>query len=111
MLGVVALESRDTLRLRVHERGVGETLACGTGACAAVAAARIEGWLPAPTRTPLHGLQPTGSARGAPFALEPGVGDDVRVRLPGGELRVTLGDDSMTLRGPAVEAFRGEWAG
>lgn len=83
MLGVVALESRDTLRLRVHERGVGETLACGTGACAAVAAARIEGW----------------------------VGDDVRVRLPGGELRVTLGDDSLTLRGPAVEAFRGEWAG
>ena len=80
-VGVVALDGRDALRLRVDERGVGETLACGTGACAAVAAARVEGW----------------------------VGDDVTVRLAGGELRVSLRDDATVLRGPAVEVFRGEW--
>ncbi len=80
-VGVVALDGRDTLRLRVDERGVGETLACGTGACAAVAAARVEGW----------------------------VGDDVTVRLAGGELRVSLRDGAVVLRGPAIEVFRGEW--
>jgi diaminopimelate epimerase len=36
--GFVQLVSRRAVRLRVHERGAGETLACGTGACAAVAA-------------------------------------------------------------------------
>ncbi len=80
-VGVVALDSRDTLRLRVDERGVGETLACGTGACAAAAAARGEGW----------------------------IGDRSRVLLPGGELAVHLDGDAVVLRGPAEESFRGEW--
>jgi diaminopimelate epimerase len=37
--------SRERIRLRVHERNVGETLACGTGACAAVVAGIRLGWL------------------------------------------------------------------
>ena len=37
--------SRNKIKLRVYERGVGETLACGTGACAAVVAGILNGWL------------------------------------------------------------------
>ncbi|MDW8478376.1 diaminopimelate epimerase [Streptomyces scabiei] len=63
------------LALRVHERGVGETRACGTGACAAVAAT-------------LHA--------GAPAGL-------YTVGMPGGQLRVdALADGSMQLTGPAA---------
>ena len=51
--------------MRVWERGVGETLSCGTGACAAAAVAHNRGV----------------------------VDDRVRVRVPGGELDVALGDD------------------
>ena len=80
-VGVVGLHARGTLRLRVDERGVGETLACGTGACAAVAAAQAEGW----------------------------IADDARVLLPGGALEVRLGPDVVVLAGPAEESFRGEW--
>ena len=40
--------SRAQIRLRVYERGAGETLACGTGACAAVVAGIRLGWLDAP---------------------------------------------------------------
>ncbi len=43
--GFLQVVSRDSVRLRVFERGVGETLACGTGACAAVAAGIRLGWL------------------------------------------------------------------
>ncbi len=64
----------DTLTLRVFERGVGETLACGTGSAAAAAAAH--GW----------GL----------------VGDTVEVRNPGGALRVELGQDAAVLSGPVT---------
>ncbi len=60
------------LTLRVWERGVGETLACGTGSCAAAAAARRWGI----------------------------VGDDVLVHNPGGDLAVTLRPDGITLAGP-----------
>ncbi|MFN0089898.1 MAG: diaminopimelate epimerase [Acidimicrobiales bacterium] len=63
----------DTLDLRVWERGVGATEACGTGACAAAHLAH--GW----------GL----------------VGPEVLVRMPGGEARVVLGR-TITLVGPAV---------
>ncbi len=55
------VSGRDAIELRVHERGVGETLACGTGACAAVVAGRELGLLD----------------------------DEVSVRLPGGELVVS----------------------
>jgi diaminopimelate epimerase len=46
---------RDHIRLRVFERGVGETLACGTGACAAVAVGRIQGLLDTSVRVDLPG--------------------------------------------------------
>ncbi|HXQ75184.1 MAG TPA: diaminopimelate epimerase [Acidimicrobiales bacterium] len=62
----------DTLTMRVWERGVGETLACGTGACAAAAAAH--GW----------GL----------------VGSLVSVHSPGGTLQVELRPDGISLAGP-----------
>jgi diaminopimelate epimerase len=65
-------EKRDSLVLRVFERGVGETQACGTGSAAAAAAARSWGL----------------------------VGDRVTVHNPGGTLRVTLDGDSARLRGP-----------
>jgi diaminopimelate epimerase len=71
-------------RLRVFERGVGETLACGTGACAAMAAGRRLGLLAA--------------------AAE--------VRLPGGSLQMHWpGEGSeIWMTGPAAVAFRGEVA-
>ena len=47
--------ARDRLRLRVFERGVGETRACGSGACAAVVAGRLSGDLDAGTRVELPG--------------------------------------------------------
>src|SRR5205814_10567018 len=43
--GFVEIVDRSHIRLRVYERGVGETLACGTGACAAVAVERRRGLL------------------------------------------------------------------
>ncbi|MET8724136.1 diaminopimelate epimerase [Streptomyces misionensis] len=65
------------LAVRVHERGVGETRACGTGACAAVAAHRRR----------------TGQSGDA----------DYRVDFPGGILRLSVrADGAMTLTGPAA---------
>ena len=46
---------RNNIRLRVHERGAGETLACGTGACAAVAAGIRRGLLDSPVRVQARG--------------------------------------------------------
>ena len=63
-----------SLAMRVHERGVGETLACGTGACAAAAAAYDLGL----------------------------VGTRVVVYQPGGPAVVELGEETVTLTGPAV---------
>lgn len=70
------------LDLVVFERGVGLTLACGTGACATVAVACAHG--------------------------ERRVGETVTVRLPGGELAITLGEDGRArMRGPARRVFEG----
>jgi len=54
-VGFAELLARDRLRLRVFERGVGETRACGSGACAAVVAGRLSGDLDAGTRVELPG--------------------------------------------------------
>jgi diaminopimelate epimerase len=82
-VGFAQVLSSDAIRLRVFERGVGETLACGSGACAAVAA--------------LH-------RRGR-------VGSSVSVSLPGGMLHVAWpGPGHMLyLSGPTAFVFEGEW--
>lgn len=69
------------IRLRVHERGAGETLACGTGACAAVVAGRLQGLL----------------------------GERVTVELPGGTLRIDWNGEGAPVRmtGPATRVFEG----
>ena len=73
--------ARNHIRLRVWERGVGETLACGTGTCAAVAVGRRWGLLD----------------------------DTVQVDLPGGRASVTWSGDGQRiwLTGPAVKVFEG----
>jgi diaminopimelate epimerase len=67
----------DVVHVRVWERGVGETLACGTGACAALVAAHEAGLVPA----------------------------RATVRFPGGELVVERGEDQVYLTGPAERVF------
>jgi diaminopimelate epimerase len=83
--GFARIVDRGHLRLRVHERGSGWTLACGTGACAAMAVLR---------------------QRGA-------VDDRVQVDLPGGRLQIDWAGPGHTLwmTGPAAFAFEGEWLG
>jgi diaminopimelate epimerase len=53
--GFMQIVARNEIRLRVYERGAGETLACGTGACAAVAAGIRRGLLEAPVKVHTHG--------------------------------------------------------
>ncbi len=53
--GFMEVVDRHTIRLRVFERGAGETLACGTGACAAVVAGIRRGLLDSPVRVHTHG--------------------------------------------------------
>ncbi|MEX3930298.1 diaminopimelate epimerase [Paraburkholderia phymatum] len=53
--GFMQIVNRNEIRLRVYERGAGETLACGTGACAAVAAGIRRGLLDAPVKVHTHG--------------------------------------------------------
>ena len=72
-VGFVRVEDATTVRLRVLERGVGETAACGTGACAAVATLRERGL----------------------------VDSEVAVHLPGGVLTVRDLDGVLELEGPA----------
>jgi len=83
--GFMQIVDERRIRLRVYERGVGETLACGTGACAAVVA---------------------GIRRGR---LKAGV--DVAVEARGGELSIRWGGgptDAVWMSGPAVAVFTGE---
>ena len=82
-VGFAQVESRDRIRLRVYERGVGETLACGSGACAAAAILMRRGR----------------------------VDRDVAVALPGGELQVAWPDVAgpIFMAGPATFVFEGEW--
>ncbi|MCU0804316.1 MAG: diaminopimelate epimerase [Burkholderiales bacterium] len=80
--GYMQVLARDRIRLRVYERGAGETLACGTGACAAVVAGIRRGLLDA----------------------------RVRVSTRGGELTIAWAgaDNPVFLTGPAVTVFEGE---
>jgi diaminopimelate epimerase len=80
--GFMEIVDAGHIRLRVYERGAGETLACGTGACAAVAVGRHRGRL----------------------------GSDVAVQVRGGELRVNWGGpgEHIWLTGPAEISFEGQ---
>jgi diaminopimelate epimerase len=53
--GYMQVVDRHRIKLRVYERGAGETLACGTGACAAVVAGISRGKLDSPVRVTTHG--------------------------------------------------------
>jgi diaminopimelate epimerase len=80
-VGFMQIVDRNRIRLRVYERGAGETQACGTGACAAVAIGRMRGWLDA----------------------------EVHVDVRGGELCVNWGGrgEHAWLTGPAEVSFEG----
>ncbi len=80
-IGFCEVVDRGFVRLRVFERGVGETRACGTGACAAAVAARMLG----------H------------------IGNRVKVSLPGGKVRITWQGPGSTVRmlGPATLVYEG----
>ena len=70
-----------TLKMRVWERGSGETFACGTGACASAVAACLNGYCKK--------------------------GNDITVRLLGGDLVVNYTDDAVYMTGDAVKVFEG----
>jgi diaminopimelate epimerase len=83
-VGFAQVLGNDRIRLRVFERGAGETLACGSGACAAVAV----------------------------LARQGRVGRQVSVELPGGTLEIQWPDDAspIVMAGPAAFVFEGEYA-
>ena len=76
------VESRDSLRIRTWERGAGPTLACGTGACAALVAACLNGL----------------------------ASESAKVTSPGGTLEIEWPNRGQVfMTGPAIEVYRGEW--
>lgn len=84
-VGFAQIVDRGRIRLRVVERGVGETLACGSGACAAHAWLRRAGRIDA----------------------------DTEVELPGGTLTIGwsgAADEPVRMRGPAAFVFEGTWS-
>lgn len=80
-VGFMQILARDEIRLRVYERGAGETLACGTGACAAVVAGCLQGQLD----------------------------DTVKVNLKGGQLKVNWRkqDSHVLMTGPVETVYQG----
>lgn len=83
-VGFMQCIDRDHIRLRVYERGAGETLACGTGACAAVVSGIQRGWLD----------------------------QEVEVSLPGGQLTIRWqgGTTPVLMTGPATTVYEGQIA-
>ena len=80
----IEIIDKNHLNMRVYERGSGETYACGTGACASVCAACINGI--------------------SPF------NETVYVNLIGGTLEITVDEDfNVTMKGPARRVFEGEY--
>lgn len=81
-IGFMQIINSEHIKLRVYERGVGETLACGSGACAAVVVGRIQDLL----------------------------GSKVQVDLPGGSLHIRWHDESSPVKmtGPAQYVFDGQ---
>lgn len=77
----VQVIDRNTIKMRVWERGSGETLACGTGACAAAVASVLNGYC--------------------------GKGQDIRVLLTGGELTINYTDERVLMTGNCVRVFEG----
>jgi len=84
--GYMQVLDRGRIRLRVWERGAGETLACGTGACAAVVAGIREGLLDATVRVAMRG-------------------GNLTIRWGGGENNLNC---AVWMTGPAVAVFEGE---
>ena len=79
---VVRMTGAASADMRVWERGVGETLSCGSGASATMVAARLLGL----------------------------AGDSLELRVPGGVLELEWdGEGDVILTGPVEEVFRGEW--
>jgi diaminopimelate epimerase len=82
-VGFAQVMGPEHVRLRVFERGVGETLACGSGACAAAVTLMHRGRLQR----------------------------DARISLPGGDLRIQWPGDGqpVVMAGPTAFVFEGEW--
>lgn len=82
-VGFMQVLARDVIKLRVYERGTGETLACGSGACAAVVAGIRAGWLDA----------------------------KVQVLLTGGTLLIEWAGDTapVMMQGSASKLYEGQW--
>ena len=78
--GFMEVMDRHSIRLRVYERGAGETLACGTGACAAAVAGIRRGLLDSP----------------------------VKVHTRGGDLTIEWHDNALRMTGPATTVFNGQ---
>jgi diaminopimelate epimerase len=79
---VARVLDQEQIEARVWERGVGETLACGSGACAITVAAQLHGY----------------------------IGNEVDIKLPGGALHISWdGVGEVFLSGPAEITFNGEW--
>ncbi len=80
-VGFMQIKDKDNVMLRVYERGAGETMACGSGACAAVVTGIMDGKL----------------------------ANSVNVELPGGSLAINWqgGDSEVWMTGPATTVFEG----
>ena len=81
-VGFIQVVDRQHAKLRVWERGAGETLACGTGACAAAVAAISQGWMDSP----------------------------VQIELPGGRLSIEWAGPGqpVMMTGPAMRVYEGQ---
>ena len=78
----IKIVGKNHIKMRVWERGSGETLACGTGACASAVAAVLNGYCDK--------------------------GEEITVSLLGGDLKIVYTDETVTMEGGATLAFTGE---